>query len=525
MTETDPNPFAEASGPRASLYGTTKHGIAQRRRAGIDFKARTWRKVDIIDGSDEEIAERVKKGESVANAAGAAALIADDGLLVLDTPPPEPKPIPMPARATTFAPLPLAMREFAADLNVHVPSTLAGATSILRHRITSLAQTTKDPRVAMIWRRLGELVLSGSINDEARRLRYAFVDEYPFKVEGGGVFGGDPNATPLPLIAHRWHANEPVPLAWLAIAAQLGAEFPGPFVDPCTLEREHAIDELAQAQQGPRASDFEDIAGSVRDPITGRRRFVDPISPVSSPEDPNTVAAAHIAEAERRFAEVNAKTVAAQNAWSDEREAVRRRLVYAVDAALAAEGVPSLARFSLGELARELRGLSVSVVYTADPKLFENGRTNTAEYFAELAIGVVVFEAPDVVEPTFGARTKVHVWIKPHVTTKQRRRAGFVFGREPIEVEVDEAQRALIENDDALEVVDAEKFALDRMPQSARREHEAKIARLRAEIEEVQRQNAELRGEDELKKQLAMRPPTRSSNPARVTRAPKGDVP
>jgi hypothetical protein len=349
--------------------------------------------------------------------------------------------------------------------------------------------------------RFGEHAIAGVVADEARRLRYALVDKFPLTTAGGGVFGPDPTRTPLPSTSHRWSGNESVSRAWMMIAEQLGAVFPLSFSDPFALERERAVDELGEAQN-PTPNAFDNVDGSFRDSFSGRLVRVAPIQPIAVGGDPNAAAAKRVADAESSLADVNARSTRAQTEWSDAREAVRRRVVFAIDAALAGDGLDSMTRFALFELARDVRGLPIT-------------KALTAIQLADMVIGRVVFEAPDIVEPEAMPKARLRVWTKPAIPATGRSRAGFRFTAMPTVVEVDPEQRKQIENDDGLECVDADKFATHEPP-TEQRDRDALEAKLRAELEALTRETEELR------KQSAT--PTRR-NPVPAHRAPKGDAP
>lgn len=67
------------------IYATLARGINRRTRAGLAFeKAQPGHKIDpviVVDGTDDEVAERRKKGERVANLHGAEQILRDDALV------------------------------------------------------------------------------------------------------------------------------------------------------------------------------------------------------------------------------------------------------------------------------------------------------------------------------------------------------------------------------------------------------------------------------------------------------------
>lgn len=508
------NEFGESAAPtapeRVLIWVMTRPGIEKRRRAGIDF-SRAWREVEIIAASDQEVAARVAivdredargvvrrtGGEAVINATGASLLYADDGLVITNTKPVKPSPAAVKvATEPPPAPVPTALRETATDLGLR-PAKLPILSAAFRARIAQHATAANDKRVGSMWNRLGALVQSDYIASEAQRLRWGLVDDLPFTIAGGGIFGADPNAEPLPEVARRWAVNEDLSPAWHLLAEMLGTRFP-PIPDLLGQEREDATNELADAMN-PMSAAFVNFYGDDRKPVQ---------LPRSPEEDPAIRVRQRIADAERALHEVNQRSMRVQSAWSDEREAVRRRLVFAVDAALRLKEISSVARLSLGELARDLRGIPTSPAITMLQAI-------------DLVIGAgIMLEAPEEVPAPSELKTTMRVSIARHLNRKTiRRRAGFEFSETPIEIEVDAHQRKLIEADDGLQVLDVDYDS----PYAQQARHAEKESLL-AQLAEVERERQQLLSQAQDLRAALTGPPTRST-PARVTRAPKGETP
>ena len=63
------------------LHVMTARGIKQRSRAGLAFTATSRVEVEVVAGTDEEVAKRQGHGQLVVNADGAERILADDGLV------------------------------------------------------------------------------------------------------------------------------------------------------------------------------------------------------------------------------------------------------------------------------------------------------------------------------------------------------------------------------------------------------------------------------------------------------------
>lgn len=71
--------------PGKRLFVQTKT-VPSRRRMGIDFSNKGRVVVEVVDASDEEVAEAVTNGKAVVTPLGAKAIMADDGLVVYEQP-------------------------------------------------------------------------------------------------------------------------------------------------------------------------------------------------------------------------------------------------------------------------------------------------------------------------------------------------------------------------------------------------------------------------------------------------------
>lgn len=384
------------------LYVTTKHGIPNRRRGNIAFD-RVPREVRIVDATDDEIAARVAAGEFVVNASGAKLLADDDGLNVNDRPPVSKMIVPEPPTSEpSSSPTPRMWREVAADRGLVLPAFVAAALVIMRSAFAQWLKDDTDERVVAIVRRLRDLVLGGTMNDEVRRLRHALADLAPLCAPGGGVFGS-PSFEPLAPTAHRWASNEGIPQWMKTLALQIGATFPHAFDHPFAAELDAAMSREAALDTLVHHGDAEELA-------------------------------AMQAQAERDVADVHARTQAAFDAWHESVESVRRRVMASIDMALARKDLPALVRFALGELARYGRDLPTWNGFDPDDAV-------------GLVLGAIALDAPSSVLAERGPLVRLRVATKG---ITRRRRAGLEFGVKPTIVEVDDAQRKLIEADDGL---------------------------------------------------------------------------
>jgi hypothetical protein len=64
------------------MHVTAARGLSRRARAGIVFNGKASIEVEVVDGTEAELAKRVAHGEAVVSPLGAAAIVADDALIV-----------------------------------------------------------------------------------------------------------------------------------------------------------------------------------------------------------------------------------------------------------------------------------------------------------------------------------------------------------------------------------------------------------------------------------------------------------
>jgi hypothetical protein len=459
--------------PKLWITTKPKHPAPNRRRAGIDFPRGATIEVMIVDGTDEEIAARVKRGEVVVNLAGARLLAGDDALIVSDIPPPPPPP-PLANLLGGAPPQPTApvhWIEFAGDLKLALPTALGAAEAVLVTALERLASALPDPRYLPVVRAFTAVLIASPlvVGDVLHRLRHAIVDIMPMRAHGS--FGPAPWPSSLPPVRRQRPAlNETLPTWMRTLAKVIGVQMPTMLVDTSHADVDRLYREHAEATRSTlyEVSNIEGLA---------TRMAIVEASNVEALDAKLDMELAAIREAQRiGFV-----------AWSDAMDRVRRIVVASIDdarATAATAATPSIVNFALDELARYGRGLPTSTVFGADDAL--------AIVMGAVPLREIAIE-PDAETVRLSVRTKPGI--------KRRRRAGEDFFSEPRIVDIHPDQAAEIEKDDALASYRVDPNAESIAELRARADA---LPALRAEREELQRQLAEARATTERDERLVM---------------------
>ncbi len=288
-----------------------------RNRAGLRFEHEP-RTVDVVDATDDELAERQKRGESIVSASGAAAILEDAALEVRDTPPPPA--IPRPARPVHLAVVAISALwvAIAKLLGVKLPVQHEGARLALLSAIGGRARDAADPAVKL-WRRIAELVETNANTAELCELLF-----------GVGAFG-DTAPAELPLVGvQRWAMNEALPAWMTTIARGIGIEDPAP--------------QVALPRYDAKLQEALDRAAS---------------------HDGDKAAVPQLTEDLAASRDLYVAAIANRNETLD---TVRRRVLASIDDARSSTRAP-FARYALDVLARSGRGLPTGLAFGVDDAL------------------------------------------------------------------------------------------------------------------------------------------------------------